>query len=407
MDEGPEFQRQIAEKLQLYKKSKKRVPWWKRCLVFLSYWVYGTGKAIGYQLYLFSVASYAELCAWYYPDEGCYQDPWKLLQAVYDEKQHPKEHRSAVAASPSAVRPAPRSLAWSSIAPVDEVKKVAQYYSQHQQQHENNGEGRENSNSQSSHITINDVFCSCVSAAIVKQLQYHRAVNPQLAASASSSSSPVLALPYLNLIIPVHLQGGILLPGQSMGNKIGAMVARIPGERLFGTTTTTMKTIGSTKNPAAGYATNPVVSAHERLVQVHMVLHARKQTPIAVLSYLMAGVMGYVSSSSSSSSTASSSSSTSWFTPWLFRKAHANASVVVTNVRGPEQLVHLDGRPVRSFLGFLPLPAGVPIGICLNSYNNDMIVTVTAEQYAVPDAEQFVAWIADEYEQLKRNVPGL
>ena len=188
-----------------------------------------------------------------------------------------------------------------------------------------------------------------------------------------------------------------------MGNKIGAMVARIPGERLFGTKT---NTAGSTKNPAVGHVTNPVVSAHERLVQVHTVLHARKQTPIAVLSYLMAGVMGYVSSSSSSS-TSSSSSSTSWFTPWLFRKAHANASVVVTNVRGPEQLVHLDGRPVRSFLGFLPLPAGVPIGICLNSYNNDMIVTVTAEPYAVPDAEQFVDWIADEYEQLKRNVPGL
>ena len=36
-----------------------------------------------------------------------------------------------------------------------------------------------------------------------------------------------------------------------------------------------------------------------------------------------------------------------------------------------------------------------------------MIVTVTAEPYAVPDAEQFVDWIADEYEQLKRNVPGL
>ena len=401
MDEGPEFQKQIEAKLQCYQKSKKRRPWWKRCLVFLYYWVYGTGKAVAYQLYLFGVAWYGDLCAWYYPDDGRYQDPWKLLQAVYDEKQHKQEQQSAVSASPSAVRPAPRSLAWSSIAPVDEVKKVAQYYSQHQQQHENNGGG--NSNLKSSHITINDVFCSCVSAAIVKQVQYHRAVNPHLAASASSSSSSVLALPSLNLIIPVHLQGGILLPGQSMGNKIGAMVARIPGERLFGTKT---NTAGSTKNPAVGHVTNPVVSAHERLVQVHTVLHARKQTPIAVLSYLMAGVMGYVSSSSSSS-TSSSSSSTSWFTPWLFRKAHANASVVVTNVRGPEQLVHLDGRPVRSFLGFLPLPAGVPIGICLNSYNNDLIVTVTAEPYAVPDAEQFVDWIADEYEQLKRNVPGL
>ena len=49
--------------------------------------------------------------------------------------------------------------------------------------------------------------------------------------------------------------------------------------------------------------------------------------------------------------------------PWIFEKAHANASVVVTNVRGPSKMVHLDGRRVEGSMGFLPLPSGIPIGI--------------------------------------------
>ena len=67
--------------------------------------------------------------------------------------------------------------------------------------------------------------------------------------------------------------------------------------------------------------------------------------------------------------------------------------------------LHLDGRPVRSVLGFLPLPSGVPMGICLNSYNNDGIVTVTAEQYAVrsPMPNNSSTGSPMNNEQLKRN----
>mmetsp|Transcript_17004 Transcript_17004/g.19462 ORF Transcript_17004/g.19462 Transcript_17004/m.19462 type:complete len:138 (+) Transcript_17004:2-415(+) len=110
------------------------------------------------------------------------------------------------------------------------------------------------------------------------------------------------------------------------------MVSRIPGENL------------TTSN------NDPTLVAQERLIQVHTVLNERKQTPIAVLSYLMAGFMGYLSPSSSTSISSGTnhndtysvgSSSSSW-TPWFFSKAHANASVVVTNTRGPESCVHLE-----------------------------------------------------------------
>ena len=148
------------------------------------------------------------------------------------------------------------------------------------------------------------------------------------------------------------------------------------------------------------------VLAQERLLQVHSVLNARKQTPVAVLSYMMAGLMGYLSPSSSNESNATGysvgSSESSW-TPWIFRKAHANASLVVTNVRGPEFLMHMEGRPVHAVLGFLPLPAGVPVGLVVKSYNNEISLTVTAEEYAVPDADQFLGWVKEEYEFLKQR----
>ena len=361
MDEGPEMQAKIQAQIKIYKKKKKGTPWWKKLLFVLYYWIWGSMKALLYQTYLF-------VSSWY--DQYEHEDPWIILKTIYDEKQN-------TLISDKKQQPVPpRSLAWETIAPVDEVKKVAEFYSKLNRKE----------NGKKSKITINDVFCSCASAAVVKQLAYHSAVNPTL-------SKQKLSLPSMNLIIPVHLQGGILLPGQGMGNKIGAMVSRIPGDRV--------------KHKKNLDTTDRSVLAQERLIQVHSVLNARKQTPVAVLSYLMAGIMGYLSPSSSNDASTNNttgysvgSSSSSW-TPWLFRKAHANASLVVTNVRGPEHVMHMEGRPVRAILGFLPLPAGVPLGLVVNSYDNKMSLTVTAEEYAVPDADQFLRWVKEEYELLK------
>jgi len=75
----------------------------------------------------------------------------------------------------------------------------------------------------------------------------------------------------------------------------------------------------------------------------------------------------------------------------------------VSNVRGAENTVHIEGRPIRAFLGFLPLPGGVPVGLVVGSYENKITLTVTAEEYAVPDADQFLTWVRDEYELLKQR----
>ena len=81
--------------------------------------------------------------------------------------------------------------------------------------------------------------------------------------------------------------------------------------------------------------------------------------------------------------------------------APANAVCVVSNVRSPASLkLHYNGRPVESMAGFLPLPPDVPIGVVVQSYQGAISLTVTADKRAVPDADQFLCWVLEEYQRL-------
>jgi hypothetical protein len=356
MDEGSEFRSRILEEIQKYKSQRKKVPWYKKLLFFLYYWCYGTIRAILYQIQLYWMSLTQKT-----------KNPWSILRQMYAQ-QNLLQNGDEMYES--------RSLSWLQVASLDEVKRVTEYYSARFKER----------------VTINDIFCSCVSAAIVKLLQYHRAVNPRL-------REDELSLPSMNMVIPVHMLGGILLPGQSIGNKIGAMVSRVPGEEIDddGSMTTT------TTTPTAGAG-----MAEKRLLEVNKILTERKQTPAAALAYLMASFMGFWSSAATRDDNAvlegsSSSPSSSW-TSWVFEKAHADATVVVTNVRGPDRLVHIDGRPVHGVISFLPLPPGIPIGIVVSSYNGQVSLSVTAEPWAVPNADQFLEWVSDEYQTLLNQV---
>jgi hypothetical protein len=57
----------------------------------------------------------------------------------------------------------------------------------------------------------------------------------------------------------------------------------------------------------------------------------------------------------------------------------------------------MDGRRVESMFGFVPLPPGIPVGVVVSSYAGEMSVTVTAEPWAVPDADRFISWMLEEY----------
>jgi phosphoribosylcarboxyaminoimidazole (NCAIR) mutase len=57
----------------------------------------------------------------------------------------------------------------------------------------------------------------------------------------------------------------------------------------------------------------------------------------------------------------------------------------------------MGGRRVESIYGFVPLPPGIPVGVVVSSYAGNMALTVTAEPYAIPDADRFMGWVLEEY----------
>eukprot|EP00560_Eucampia_antarctica_P003316 CAMPEP_0197842728 /NCGR_PEP_ID=MMETSP1437-20131217/46908_1 /TAXON_ID=49252 ORGANISM="Eucampia antarctica, Strain CCMP1452" /NCGR_SAMPLE_ID=MMETSP1437 /ASSEMBLY_ACC=CAM_ASM_001096 /LENGTH=220 /DNA_ID=CAMNT_0043452651 /DNA_START=697 /DNA_END=1359 /DNA_ORIENTATION=+ len=214
---------------------------------------------------------------------------------------------------------------------------------------------------------MNDLFVSCVCAAIARQLAEHRerTNRPEIDLE---ERSPNNMIRHFNVGCPVHLAGGIIPPGRGIGNLIGAFVARVPGE---------MGDDGT-------ISSSP--SASDRLIQVSSSLSSQKNSPAPILSYILA-------------KTASDWLPESWAKSFL-SKANANLAVIVSNSRGPPQKLHINGRPVEAIAGFFPLPPGVPVGVIVQSYAGTVSLSVTAEKWAVPDADKFIGWILEEYQRL-------
>jgi hypothetical protein len=310
--------------------------WWRRFLKLL-HLVWGTLQSFRYQTMLF----------WHgFWDE----DPWEQLKQLSSSKS-------------SNVVPLYRTLAWSEVAPLDQVKWVAEVLGRNT---EAGGEAKSLS------ITVNDIFVSCVTAALARQLHEHRQRLLELATPVQDESSRSKTVPRkpltrqrnIHVAVPVHLKGGVILPGESVGNNIGAFVARVPGE-------------------------SEAQDSVARLVAVSRELGFVKQTPTAALSHLLAKSLSY----------ASSILPVSWISK-LYAVSNAGSLVVVSNNRGTPVPVHLAGRRVESIYGFVPLPPGIPIGVTITSYAGNMSCSVAAEPWAVPDGDQFMVWILEEYLRL-------
>jgi hypothetical protein len=244
--------------------------------------------------------------------------------------------------------PAGRSISWCDAAPLDEVKGIA----------------RSIGKARGMGITVNDLFVSCVTSAVARQLAEHEEFAAEIDDALDERKYVV---PTINVVVPVHLRGGVILPGESVGNNIGAFVARCPGEM---------------KRDAAETPCCPT----ERLIRVHESLLRAKGGPAPLVSYYMARFCSeYLPDG---------------ITKAIFKRANANAAVVVTNTRGYDGKLHINGMAVESAAGFIPLPPGIPIGVVVQSYNGTVSLSVTAERWAVPDADKFLGWVLDDYRRL-------
>lgn len=282
-------------------------------------------------------------------------DPWRILQLESSsandvEDGAPPSRRRVVSFVDEA-------------APVEQVKRVARQLA---------GPG----------ATMNDVLVACVTAAVARQLQSHR--NRRSAVAATTTDAPPLlpAQPHFHVSVPVHLTGGAILPGESLGNKLGAFVVRVPGEAMAPPPTPVNDAaIGETTS-----APTTTSASTARLREVHHQLFVWKRSAVPWTSHLLAKAL----------SAASHALPAGWVSG-AYRRSNAGSIAVVTNVRGPSRKVHIGSRTVESFHGFVPLPPGVPIGVVVGSYDGNVTLTLTAEPWAVPDGDRFLAWVLDEY----------
>jgi hypothetical protein len=313
LDEAQDIRQMIEDEIRRRRKKRKDLKWWQRLLYLVQkiiWFLFGSIQALTKQMYYILTTR---------------KNPF--LVVLHEQSGD--------------MLSCGRSISWCDVASVDEVKHVAKKLG-----------GKK--------ATVNDVFVSCVTAAIARQLEEHRSNHELLDDLKSTRGSK--AIKKMNVVIPAHLAGGIMPPGKSVGNLIGAFVTRVPCEM------------------------EDTSSASDRLVQVHHSLDSSKRSPAPILSFLMGKFISQ------------------WVPERLavniFHRGSANAAVAISNSRGYENKVHINGRTVESVGGFLPLPPNIPVGVIVSSYDSVVSLSLNAEKWAVPDGDKFITWILDEYKLL-------
>mmetsp|Transcript_18626 Transcript_18626/g.37336 ORF Transcript_18626/g.37336 Transcript_18626/m.37336 type:complete len:559 (+) Transcript_18626:231-1907(+) len=207
--------------------------------------------------------------------------------------------------------------------------------------------------------TINDLFVAAVARAV------SRLEAGSSSAGAAVGGGPTRSRPEprpVRVVMPVHLYGGYLLPGQSLGNRIGGVCVSVS---------------------TSGTAKDALRSAKDAL-------GVAKETPAPAASYCVAKV---VSSPFVPKAVAAA----------LLSLGTKGATVAVSNVRGPSFHLHVAGRRVESVRGFVPPPPGVPVGVVVGSYAGRLGLTVNADGRVVEDGERFLGWVVEEVRALQQE----
>jgi hypothetical protein len=143
-----------------------------------------------------------------------------------------------------------RSVSWCDAAPLEQAKQICKAI------------GKANG----ANITINDLFVSCITAAVVRQLNEHQEHMAPIATQKRKCIARTI-----NVVVPVHLRGGVVLPGEGVGNRIGAFVTRVPGEM-----------------DTAHVGDEAIQCPTKRLLEVNKSLSSSKSSPAPLVSHYFA-----------------------------------------------------------------------------------------------------------------------
>ena len=226
-----------------------------------------------------------------------------------------------------------RSVCWKYLAKVDDAKAVAKTIGHH--------------------TKLNDLFVALLGRALEKQYQL---------LEAKSETKPTKCPSSVNIVVTAHLTGSIL-PNQSISNKVGAFVSRIPF------------------NPSGH------TSSLSRLGRISKILNRAKRTPAPLISHFITSLISKLGSSS--------------LAKYALVHTNCQAVAVISNVMGYPFEIHWRSMPIKLLCAFLPLPPKIHIGLLVTSYNGQIILSVeSANGRVVPDAEKFIEFMLEEYESI-------
>ena len=78
----------------------------------------------------------------------------------------------------------------------------------------------------------------------------------------------------------------------------------------------------------------------------------------------------------------------------------SRATVVVTNVKGPQEPLYLAGAPLEEFMFWIPRFGGIGLGIGILSYNGQVRVGVISDRDVVPDPQAVITGFHQEFDAL-------
>jgi WS/DGAT/MGAT family acyltransferase len=78
----------------------------------------------------------------------------------------------------------------------------------------------------------------------------------------------------------------------------------------------------------------------------------------------------------------------------------SHATVVVTNVKGPQEKLYLAGAPLEGFVFWTPRYGGIGVGVSILSYAGQVRVGAISDRDTVPDPETIVTGFQAEFDEL-------
>jgi WS/DGAT/MGAT family acyltransferase len=78
----------------------------------------------------------------------------------------------------------------------------------------------------------------------------------------------------------------------------------------------------------------------------------------------------------------------------------SKATVLVTNVKGPQERLYLAGAPLEEIMFWIPRYGGIGVGISILSYAGQVRLGVLSDEDIVPDPKNIIAGFRDEFDVL-------